>query len=91
MRTKRAAPPEIIVAVNSTGKAIVNGPMVKPASQLNPVNTAVETIPATKEMLRSVTLIETMPSTIAPANAIQRMVATNSGFTGRLWICRDQS
>lgn len=48
-------------------------------------------IPATKEMLRSVTLIETRPSTIAPAKAIHRIAATNSGFTGRLWICRDQS
>jgi hypothetical protein len=64
--------------------------MVKPASQLNPTNTAVETIPAIKEMLRLVALMETRPSTIAPAKAIHRTVATVSGFTGRLWICRDQ-
>ena len=63
IRTMNGAPREVIVAVSRTGKATVNGPMLKPASQLKPTNSAVATIPATQETVRSVTLIAMSPRT----------------------------
>src|SRR4030081_2811562 len=81
MRTTRGAPREVMMAVSSSGNAIVNGPMLRPASQEKPTNSAVETIPAIQEIFRSVTRIAMRPSTSALAKASQRIAATNEGST----------